>query len=171
MGLCATSTDAPSPARAATSRPAPKYIPSGMGDVIPTPASAARDHPVVALQHHADKCRRRGAAGCTKLFRNHFVACGVKLGKGRSRKAREMIERLGNLRGIAAKGCEDVGLNGRVIRAGHSMFCALRNHHGGDDAQVAALPGRKDTFRGHVLSQFLPQSKRSASRRFIWSAT
>lgn len=52
-----------------------------------------------------------------------------------------MIERFRDWLGITTEGRKDVSLNGGVIRAGHFIFGACRNHHGGDDSQIAALPG------------------------------
>jgi len=93
------------------------------------------------LQHNTEKYCRRRAAGCTEFSRDRVASRRVKLGKRHSRKTREMIERLGDHPGIAVKRREDVGLYGGVIRAGCFIFGARWNHHGGDDAEVAALPG------------------------------
>ena len=48
-------------------------------------------------------------------------------------KARQMIERIAHQCGVAAERGDNVGLDGRVVRAGHSVFLARRDDHGGND--------------------------------------
>ena len=50
-----------------------------------------------------------------------------------------MIERRADGFGIAAERLEDVGLDRRIVGAGHGIFRARRNDHGGDGAQIVAL--------------------------------
>ena len=50
-----------------------------------------------------------------------------------------MIERLRDLRGVAAERRQHVGLDRGIVRAGHLVLVAGGNDHRGDGAEIVAL--------------------------------
>ena len=54
-------------------------------------------------------------------------------------EARELVQRLAHKACVAAKRRHDVGLDRRIVRAGHIEFRAGRDDHGRYGAQIVAL--------------------------------
>ncbi len=75
---------------------------------------------IIALQHDAGERRRGSSARCTELPGYRLAAGLVKICKRHPGQARQTIERFAHQFGVAAERGEDVGLNRRVVRAGHT---------------------------------------------------
>src|SRR6266478_6608249 len=118
----------------------PQFQPQGTQDTIVA---------IIALQHDAGERRRGSSARCTELPGYRLADGLVKICKRHPGQARQMIERFAHQFGVAAERDEDVGLNRRVVRAGHAELLAGGNDHGGNDTQIVALEGAKRIFRGH----------------------
>ena len=71
--------------------------------------------------------------------RHRIAPRWIELGQRLAGEAREMIERGADAFGIAAERLEDIGLDRRIVGAGHVVFRAGGNDHGGDGAQIVAL--------------------------------
>ena len=70
----------------------------------------------------------------------YAIAFGrIEFGQRLAGKAREMIERLRDLRGVAAERRQHVGLDRGIISAGHPVLVAGGNDHRGDGAEIVAL--------------------------------
>jgi hypothetical protein len=91
------------------------------------------------LQHDADERRGSGTSRCAEFLRHRIAPRRVELGQRLAGQPRQMIERGTDGFGIAAKRFEDIGLDRRIISAGHGIFRTRRDDHGGDGAQVVAL--------------------------------
>ena len=91
------------------------------------------------MQDDADERRSRSAAGGAELVRDRLAFGGIEFGQRLAGKAREMIERLSNQRGVAAERRQHVGLDRGIVRAGHLVLVAGGNDHRSDGAEVVAL--------------------------------
>ena len=70
------------------------------------------------------------AAAAPPVARNSFATvsrrAGIELGQRLAGEARELVERRAHQRGIAAERRQDVGLDRRIVRAGHPVLVAGR---------------------------------------------
>jgi hypothetical protein len=107
--------------------------------------------------------RHRCPTRRTQLHRHRLPPPRVEACQRPAGKARELIERLPHKARVAAKGCHDVGLDRRIIRAGHIEFQTGRDDLRRDDAQILALSWSEGVVGRHNS----PQSNRLARRCFI----
>ena len=61
---------------------------------------------------------------------DRLAPCRIETGQRPPGKAREPVQRLAHKARVAAKGRHDVGLDRRVVRAGHVEFRAGWDDHG-----------------------------------------
>jgi hypothetical protein len=87
----------------------------------------------------------------------------VETGQRPPSEARKLVQRLLHEARVAAKRCHHVGVDGRVVGAGHVEFRTGRDDHRRDGAQVVALSWGKEAVSRH----YAPQSNRLARRCFI----
>src|SRR5262249_33811177 len=66
-----------------------------------------------------------------------------------SREPRQMIERRGDAARVAAQGCENVGLDDRIVGARYAIVRARGDHHGRNDPEIVALRSREGRFDVH----------------------